>query len=61
MEISGNTILVTGGSTGIGYALAESFLAATGMSCTICRTVASYSEKEALGSRSGPLGCLTKS
>ncbi len=35
MEISGNTILVTGGSTGIGYALAESFLA-TGNEVIIC-------------------------
>jgi len=27
MEISGNTVLITGGATGIGYAFAESFLA----------------------------------
>lgn len=26
MQISGNTVLITGGSTGIGYAMAESFL-----------------------------------
>ena len=26
MEISGNTVLITGGATGIGYAMAESFL-----------------------------------
>ncbi|MCG7851549.1 MAG: SDR family NAD(P)-dependent oxidoreductase [Methanosarcinaceae archaeon] len=26
MDISGNTILITGGATGIGYAIAESFL-----------------------------------
>jgi uncharacterized oxidoreductase len=28
MDISGNTILITGGATGIGYAIAESFLEA---------------------------------
>ncbi|MGD0337225.1 MAG: SDR family NAD(P)-dependent oxidoreductase [Bacteroidota bacterium] len=28
MEISGNTVLITGGATGIGYAMAESFLEA---------------------------------
>jgi len=28
MEISGNTILITGGATGIGYAMAEAFLEA---------------------------------
>lgn len=26
MQISGNTVLITGGATGIGYAMAESFL-----------------------------------
>ena len=35
MEISGNTVLITGGATGIGYALAESFLAA-GNEVIIC-------------------------
>ena len=28
MEISGNTVLITGGMTGIGYAIAEAFLEA---------------------------------
>ncbi len=28
MEISGNTVLITGGATGIGYAIAEAFLEA---------------------------------
>jgi uncharacterized oxidoreductase len=28
MKITGNTILITGGATGIGYAMAESFLEA---------------------------------
>ncbi|MGO9481790.1 MAG: SDR family NAD(P)-dependent oxidoreductase, partial [Candidatus Kryptoniota bacterium] len=28
MNISGNTVLITGGATGIGYALTESFLEA---------------------------------
>jgi uncharacterized oxidoreductase len=35
MNISGNTILITGGATGIGYALAESFLKA-GNEVIIC-------------------------
>jgi uncharacterized oxidoreductase len=35
MEISGNTILITGGATGIGYAMAESFLDA-GNEVIIC-------------------------
>lgn len=35
MEISGHTVLVTGGATGIGYAMAESFLAA-GNEVIIC-------------------------
>ncbi len=35
MEISGNTVLVTGGATGIGYAFAESFLTA-GSEVIIC-------------------------
>ncbi len=35
MEISGNTILITGGATGIGYAFAESFLEA-GNEVIIC-------------------------
>jgi len=35
MELSGNTILITGGATGVGYALAESFLEA-GNEVIIC-------------------------
>ena len=35
MEISGNTVLITGGATGIGYAMAESFLKA-GNEVIIC-------------------------
>lgn len=35
MEISGNSVLITGGATGIGYAMAESFLAA-GSEVIIC-------------------------
>ena len=35
MEMSGNTVLITGGATGIGYAMAELFLAA-GNSVIIC-------------------------
>jgi uncharacterized oxidoreductase len=35
MQISGNTVLITGGSTGIGYAMAESFLEA-GSEVIIC-------------------------
>jgi uncharacterized oxidoreductase len=35
MEVSGNTVLITGGATGIGYALAESFLRA-GNEVIIC-------------------------
>ena len=35
MEISGNTVLITGGATGIGYAMAESFLEA-GNEVIIC-------------------------
>jgi uncharacterized oxidoreductase len=35
MEMSGNTVLITGGATGIGYAMAESFLAA-GNEVIIC-------------------------
>jgi uncharacterized oxidoreductase len=35
MEISGNTVLITGGATGIGYAMAEAFLAA-GNEVIIC-------------------------
>jgi uncharacterized oxidoreductase len=35
MDISGNTILITGGATGIGYAIAESFLEA-GNEVIIC-------------------------
>ncbi len=35
MDISGNTLLITGGATGIGYALAEAFLAA-GNEVIIC-------------------------
>ena len=35
MNISGNTILITGGATGIGFALAEEFLAA-GNTVLIC-------------------------
>ncbi len=35
MDISGNTILITGGATGIGYAIAESFLA-SGNEVIIC-------------------------
>jgi uncharacterized oxidoreductase len=35
MEVSGNTVLITGGATGIGYAMAESFLEA-GNEVVIC-------------------------
>jgi len=35
MEMSGNTVLITGGATGIGYAMAELFLAA-GNEVIIC-------------------------
>ncbi len=35
MELSGNTVLITGGATGIGYAFAESFMAA-GSEVIIC-------------------------
>lgn len=35
MRISGNTVLITGGATGIGYAMAEAFLAA-GNKVVIC-------------------------
>jgi uncharacterized oxidoreductase len=35
MKITGNTILITGGATGIGYAMAESFLEA-GNEVIIC-------------------------
>ena len=35
MEMSGNTVLITGGATGIGYAMAESFLSA-GNEVIIC-------------------------
>ena len=35
MKISGNTVLITGGATGIGYAMAESFLEA-GNEVIIC-------------------------
>lgn len=35
MDISGNTVLITGGSSGIGYAMAEAFLAA-GSEVLIC-------------------------
>ncbi len=35
MEISGNTLLITGGATGIGYAMAEAFLKA-GNEVIIC-------------------------
>jgi uncharacterized oxidoreductase len=35
MEISGNTVLITGGATGIGYAMAEAFFAA-GNEVIIC-------------------------
>ncbi len=35
MKISGNTVLITGGATGIGYAIAESFLEA-GNEVIIC-------------------------
>ena len=35
MEISGNTVLITGGATGIGFAMAEAFLRA-GSEVIIC-------------------------
>jgi uncharacterized oxidoreductase len=35
VQISGNTVLITGGATGIGYAMAEEFLAA-GSTVAIC-------------------------
>ncbi len=35
MDISGNTVLITGGATGFGYAFAESFLEA-GNQVIIC-------------------------
>ena len=35
MQLSGNTVLITGGATGIGYAMAEAFLDA-GSTVAIC-------------------------
>ena len=35
MQLSGNTVLITGGSSGIGYAMAEAFLAA-GSTVAVC-------------------------
>jgi len=39
MKISGNTILITGGATGIGFALAEAFLARDNDVIVCARTV----------------------